>query len=131
MKAYERLKREQHIDTLFQTGKAFSVFPIKAVHTAVPRGEELSPVQVGFSVPKKRFKLSVKRHRIRRLMAEAWRLNKHPLYAALPPDKQLRVFLIFTGGDLPSQQLVTETIIKVIDRLISLYTNQETDAQIL
>ncbi|HEY0075841.1 MAG TPA: hypothetical protein VGB77_17195, partial [Abditibacteriaceae bacterium] len=51
----ERLKRERHIETLFQTGKAFSVFPLRVVWLLVPRGEEeTSAARAGFSAPKKK-----------------------------------------------------------------------------
>jgi len=53
-------------------------------------------------------------------MREAYRLNKHELYEAIPADKQLHVFFIFTDTTLPNQQLVTETIIKAIQQLIQL-----------
>jgi ribonuclease P protein component len=92
------------------------------VHIAVPRGEEPSPVQVGFSVPKKKFNSSVDRHRIRRLMVEAWRLNKHTLYSTLPPDKQLHVFLIFTGDSLPEYTAVEQAVTKVIAKLGEIHT---------
>ena len=56
--------------------------------------------------------MSVERHRIRRLMAEAWRLNKQQIYPAVPPGKQLHLFIIYTDNVLPTQQLITEGVIK-------------------
>ena len=107
-KVYERLKREQHINTLFLSGKAFSVFPLRLIYVIVPRpaGDQVSPVMTGFSVPKKKFGSPVKRHRIRRLMMEAWRLNKHILYAAVPPDKQVHLFFIFADTKMPHHETV-------------------------
>jgi ribonuclease P protein component len=84
----------------------------------VPRGAELSPVRVGFSVPKKKFKSSVKRHRVRRLMVEAWRLQKNGLYEQIPADRQLHIFLLYTDIVLPTQELVTTCIGKAIERLV-------------
>lgn len=116
-KAYERLKREQHIDTLFHTGKAFSVFPVKLIYHMLPRGAELSPVRVGFSVPKKKFRKAVERNRVKRLLREAWRLNKHKLYEAVPPECHLHIFLIFTDSTLPDIQIANATVIKGIEKL--------------
>ncbi|RYD59542.1 MAG: ribonuclease P protein component [Sphingobacteriales bacterium] len=116
-KAYERLKREQHIDTLFRTGKAFSISPVRFIYLAVPRSAGSSPVQAGFSVPKKKFRKSVDRHRIRRLMVESWRLNKHILYAALPTDKQLHLFLIYTGIEMPEIGPIQQSVISAIEKL--------------
>nr|WP_276133705.1 ribonuclease P protein component [Flavipsychrobacter sp. JY13-12] len=117
-KAYERLKREQHIDTLFRTGKAFSVFPLKFIYQAVPRGAEPSPVRVGFSVPKKKHRLSVTRHRIRRLMAEAWRLQKQELYPAIPEDTQIQLFILYTDTTAnPTQEQVMKAVLKGMGKL--------------
>ena len=117
-KAYERLKREQHIDTLFHTGKAFSVFPVKFIWLLVPRGAEVSPVRVGFSVPKKKFRSSVHRNRVRRLMREVWRLNKQEIYPAIPAQSQLHLFLIFTNAEMPILETLQQTITKGIGQLI-------------
>jgi len=79
----------------------------------VPRlADASSPVQVGFSVPKKKFRSSVHRHRIRRLMVEAWRMNKHTLYPSVPEGMQLHLFLIFTGTTIPGYDLVKDVVVK-------------------
>jgi ribonuclease P protein component len=72
---------------------------------------------VGFSVPKKKFRHSVQRHRITRLMREAWRLNKHSLYAAIPADTQLHLFIVYTEVTLPDFATIEATIVKGIERL--------------
>ena len=117
-KAYERLKREQHIDTLFRTGKAFSVLPLRLIYAIIPRQPgERSPVQVGFSVPKKKFRKAVHRNRVKRLLREAWRLNKQTLYTCIPDDKQLHLFIIYTDLALPEFDLVANALLVGIERL--------------
>jgi len=74
-------------------------------------------VRIGFSVPKKKFRLSVHRHRITRLLREAWRLNKHELYAVIPKDKQVHIFFIFTDKEMPEYQTVLASVIKGIEKL--------------
>ena len=76
---------------------------------------------VGFSVPKKKFRSSVDRHRVRRLMAEAWRLHKHTLYAVVPEATQLHLFLIFTDLKMPDYETVSAAVVKGIDKLAALY----------
>ena len=91
----------------------------------MPRpADAVSPAQVGFSVPKKKFRSSVHRHRIRRLMVEAWRLHKHTLYPLITEGQQLHLFLIFTDITLPTQEFVKDTIIKGMEQLSLLLKKQ-------
>jgi ribonuclease P protein component len=83
----------------------------------MPRGAEPSPVRVGFSIPKKKHRLSVNRHRIRRLLAEAWRLQKHHLYPAIPEGTQLQLFIIYTDTTAPTQEKVMEAVLKGMEQL--------------
>jgi len=84
----------------------------------VPRPDaKAAPVQIGFSVPKKKFRSSVDRHRVKRLMWEVWRLNKHTLYTIIPPDKQLHVFLMFTDKQIPIYDTVHSTLVKAMNKL--------------
>jgi len=60
--------------------------------TEPKRDNESSSVLV--SVPKKRFKRAVKRNRLKRLMREAYRLNKQLLTEKLV-EKQLQIHIAF------------------------------------
>ncbi len=82
-------------------------------------GEE-SPVRVGFSVPKKKFRKSVDRHRIARLMREVWRLNKHLVYEAVPPDKQVHLFFMFTDTTMPAMPAVHSAVTGSIAKLVQM-----------
>ena len=71
----------------------------------------------GFSVPKKKFKSSVHRHRVRRLIVEAWRLNKHELYAVMPPGIRFHLFFVFTDNKLPEYAPVLNAVLDCIEKL--------------
>ena len=123
---YERLKREQHIDTLFRNGKAFSVFPVRILYLLIPREPDArSPVLAGFSVPKKKFPLSVDRHRIRRLMVESWRLSKASVYTLVPTDKQVHLFFVYTDRKLPDYRTVYSAIAKGTEMLSQYFSEKE------
>ena len=68
-------------------------------------------------MPKKKFRHSVQRHRITRMMREAWRLNKQILYAAIPPDTQLHVFIIYTETTAPDYAPLEAAVLKSMDML--------------
>ncbi len=112
----ERLKRKKHIDTLFSQGKAYSVFPIIIKYLLVDEGDTETSVKAGFSVSKKKFKHAVKRNRVKRLMREAWRLQKHQLNN-IPSGKQLHLFFIYTDNKITEFQNVKEAVLKCIEKL--------------
>ncbi len=74
-------------------------------------------MKAGFSVPKKSFRKSVQRQRLKRLMREAWRLQKQTLYDVVPADKQLHLFLVFTGKELVEYPVVFDAVSKGIEGL--------------
>lgn len=115
--ANERLKREQDIQTLFQNGKAFSYFPIKCIWLQVSRDKDLSPMKLAVSVPKKRISKAVHRNDIKRRCKESWRLNKHLLINNIAIEKQLRVFLIYTGPHHPSFEMINQAVVSIIIQL--------------
>lgn len=114
----ERLKSRKAIDLLFKEGKSFSMFPFRVVYQKSAGVAEAKPLQAAFSVSKRYFKKSVSRNRIKRLMREAYRLQKNELQNSLQQhNQQMIVFLMYTGNELPEHQLVVEKIAAVIKRL--------------
>lgn len=90
----------KQIETLFREGEAFSVFPLRIIYRLTsPVVPAASPVRIGFSIPKKRIRKAVQRNRVRRLLREAWRLQKHELYRLIPRGQQLHLFFVFTGTE--------------------------------
>ena len=106
----ERLCSKKLIDRLFAEGSSFISYPIKVVFIPVKLASTF-PVQAGFSVSKKNFKRAVKRNRIKRLMREAYRLNKYGLYQKLK-DRQLAAFFIYIGKELPDYKPIENAIKK-------------------
>jgi len=74
-------------------------------------------VRIGFSVTKRNFKKATDRNRIKRLMREAWRLQKEKLYAITPPQKQLHIFLLYTQKELPEYTAIYAAVTKAITKI--------------
>lgn len=114
----ERLKSRKAIDCLFKEGKSFSMFPFRVVYQKTAGAIESQGLQAAFSVSKRYFKKSVHRNRIKRLMREAYRLQKNELQNNLQQhNRQLIVFLMYTGNELPEYEIVMEKMKAVIKRL--------------
>lgn len=120
----ERLKREQHIETLFRSGKAFSVFPLRIICLPVSRGPESHPARAGFVVPKKKFRHAVNRNRLKRLMREAWRLQKGAFYSSIPAGMQLHLFFIYTDTKEADYPTVFAAVAKGLIKLGDIILNE-------
>ncbi len=113
----ERLKSRKLIDQLFKEGKSFSFFPFRVVWKYLPSTSD-SFLKAGFTVSTKHFKKAVDRNRIRRLMKEAYRLQKNDLQKGLEQsDKPLAIFIIYTAKEIPAYLFVVEKIVAVLERL--------------
>ena len=71
----ERLKSAALMDLAFQKGVKIKAFPVLVRATAAPLTQDV-PFQAAFTVGKKRFRRAVDRNRIKRLLREAWRVEK-------------------------------------------------------
>lgn len=116
----ERLKFRKQIETLFQNGEAFSVYPFRVVYSCTHiREAQDAPARAGFSVPKKKMRHAVQRNRIKRLLKEAWRHEKHHIYPLIPTDKQLHLFFIFVGKEIQDWTTTEKAMSKIIPNLQS------------
>lgn len=68
-------------------------------------------------MPKKKFRKSVQRHRLRRLMIEAWRLNKQELYEAVPEGQQLHLFILYASPEMLDYPTLATAVQKGIEQL--------------
>lgn len=93
----ERLKSRKAIDHLFDKGQRFSVGSLRVYFLPV----ESAGIRAGVSVSSKNFSKAVDRNRIKRLLRETYRLQKHLLLAALPMNKGVDLFFVYTEKQLP------------------------------
>ena len=119
LNAAERLKSRKMLDQVFKTGKRINQFPFRASYL-VDDETSNSSIQFGCSAPVRNFKKAVDRNRVKRLMKEAFRLQKHILLDVLAPkNKRLVIFVIYTASALPDfatiQTVMGELLLKIKD----------------
>ena len=105
----EKLCSDSAINKLFTEGQSVSKFPLRAVY--IPTESDLTHVLI--SVSKKRFKHAVDRNRVKRLVREAYRLNKQ----SLTVPQKLDLAFVFIGNKLPDYASITKSVTTILERI--------------
>ncbi len=115
----EKLKSRKLLDQLFTKGKSVSVFPLKVFYGVLPADTAVT-VQAGVGVSARNFSKAVDRNRIKRLLREAYRLNKPILHDALHADqKKVALFFLYVGKEKPEFAALNESMPWVLQKLIA------------
>ena len=111
----EKLKSKKLLDELFTSGKKLNEYPIKLVYKQLNFEDEVL-VKAGVSVPKRNFKRAVDRNRIKRLLREAYRLNKYIIHEVLE-EKYVCMFL-YLGKEMPDFDTINSKMVRLLNKLV-------------
>ncbi|MDO5105781.1 ribonuclease P protein component [Capnocytophaga sp.] len=117
----EKLCKLAHIQQLFSEGESVQSFPLKMIFTPID-GLNV-PFQLLVSVPKKGVKKANKRNRIKRLIRESYRLQKH--FLVQNTSQSYALALIFTGKEMPDYELISQKVIRCFEKFTEA-VNQKT-----
>lgn len=115
----ERLHLKRDLDLLFDNGQSFVAYPLRVVYliSTTPREER---AQMMVSVGKKYFRRAVKRNRIKRLVRECYRLNKHAWLSQLQEHNVWAlVAYMSVSKEMPNHADVERAVLKSFRRIIS------------
>jgi len=121
----EKLCGDIRIGKLFSEGKAFIVYPLRIVYKL---SEEKSDTQVKvlISVPKKKIRKAVDRNRIKRLIREAYRLNKMEFITAInEKELHLNLAITYVSDKEADFSLIQEKIRLAFPRILSTINDQK------
>ncbi|MEY4919472.1 MAG: hypothetical protein RLZZ431_654 [Bacteroidota bacterium] len=101
----DKLKSRKQTQHLFSTGQAINVFPIRLIYTIEPIESTAanlsltSVLQAGVGAPSRTFRKAVQRNRVKRLLREAYRLEKPNFISQAALDnKRVNLFLLYTDA---------------------------------
>ncbi len=107
----EKLKSRKLIDQLFTQGKSVSNYPIKLIYLNTELPIDVK-IQAGVAVPKKNFKSAVSRNRIKRLLREAYRLNKHLVFNN--SEATFAFLFLYLGKEMPRYPEIERTMKEIL-----------------
>ncbi|WP_435135646.1 ribonuclease P protein component [Formosa sp. A9] len=109
----EKLKSKILIEQLFTEGQSVSSYPLRLVFIKTSFNEPVT-IKTGVSVSKRHFKLAVHRNKIKRLLREAYRLNKNAHFNNL--STQYAFMILYFGKDIPTYKFVERKMNRLFEK---------------
>lgn len=114
-KKIEKLKGQKLIETLFSEGKSVAVYPLRLVYLQTNFDDPIK-IKTGVSVSKRNFKKAVDRNRIKRVMREAYRLNKSTYFNNIPD--QYAFMILYIGKTQTDFKTVSKKMASLMDTFL-------------
>ncbi len=106
----QKLKSRKVLEAVFAKKQSVNSFPVKLFYLTVEEAD--FPLKAGVGVSARNFKKAVDRNKVKRLLREAYRLNKTDLLNFVQTNnKKLALFILFVDKILPDYKTI-ETAVK-------------------
>lgn len=111
----EKLKSEKLITQLFAEGKSVMAYPLRLVYLKTNFDENVK-AKAGVSVSKRNFKKAVDRNRIKRLMREAYRLQKGEIFNN--SSSQYALMILYIGKEKTDFETIQQKTKVLFDKFL-------------
>ena len=122
----DKLKSRKQTQHLFSTGQAINVFPIRLIYTIEPiTSSTITPsltslLQAGVGAPSRTFRKAVQRNRVKRLLREAYRLEKPNFITQAALDhKRVNLFFLYTDVNVLTQLEIQAKVKEALTLLVA------------
>lgn len=120
----EKLTNKKCFEALFTEGKNLREFPIKLIYLPTDFNDGIK-VKVAVVAPKKKFKTAVDRNRIKRLLREAYRLNKPLIFNNI--EGNYAFIFLYLGKKTPNFNEVDSAMKKLLEAFLKKEFHEKTD----
>ena len=126
----DKLKSRKQTQHLFSKGSSITVFPIKLIYTIESLSNLLDEaglhkitaaglLQAGVGATTRNFRKAVQRNRVKRLLREAYRLEKpHFLSQISLANKRVNLFFLYSHSDILSQSEIQNKVRTLLAQLV-------------
>jgi ribonuclease P protein component len=111
----EKLKSKILIEKLFDEGKSVKIFPLRLIFLETEFNEPIK-IKCGVSVGKRNFKNAVDRNRVKRLIREAYRLNKSAYFNNIAT--QYAFMILYIGNEKPTFEQTDKSMRKLLEKFV-------------
>lgn len=111
----EKLKSKKLFEKLFTEGKSVSSFPLRLIYVQTDLKDGVQ-IKAGVSVSKRKFKNATQRNRIKRVLREAYRLNKS-IVLNNSTDKYA-LLILYLGKEMPVSKEVNKATVLLLEKFI-------------
>ena len=118
----EKLKSKILIEKLFDEGKSVTAFPLRLIFIETEFDDPIM-VKFGVSVGKRNFKNAVDRNRIKRLIREAYRLNKNTYFNNI--TTQYALMILYIGNEKPTFEQTGNVMKQLLEKFIQKVSDQK------